>query len=155
MNFTSKKNKSTFFLGFILILVISGNVFAQRKPDDEMRKIQDAKIAIITNRLNLSPEQSTDFWPLYNEYSQKKRQIHREQRKIIGQKKSEGLTDDQVLGGLKEIQELKQQELNLEKEYQNSFLKVISASQVAELYKAEKTFNDMLIQRLKQRREQH
>ncbi|MNL81841.1 hypothetical protein D3C87_2090650 [compost metagenome] len=49
---------------------------------------------------------------------------------------------------------MKQKELDLEKEYQTRFLKVISASQVIELYKAERTFNDMLIQRLKQRKEQ-
>jgi len=41
--------------------------------------------------------------------------------------------------------------LDLDKEYQNRFLKVISANQVIELYKAERTFNDMLIQRLKQK----
>jgi predicted thioredoxin/glutaredoxin len=49
------------------------------------------------------------------------------------------------------VQELRQKELDLEKEYQNKFLRVITASQVIELYKAERTFNDMLIQRLKQK----
>jgi len=127
---------------------------AQRPSGEEMQRIQDAKIAIITNRLNLSPEQATGFWPVYNEYSQKRREIHRAQRKIINEKKAEGKTDEQVLNNLKEVQELKQKELDLEKEYQNKFLKVISASQVIELYKAERTFNDMLIQRLKQRKEQ-
>ena len=116
-----------------------------------MRKIQDAKVAIITNRLSLTPEQSAGFWPVYNEYSQKRRDIHRSQRKIINDKKAEGKTDEQVLNNLKEVQDLRQQELDLDKEYQNRFLKVISANQVIELYKAERTFNDMLIQRLKQK----
>lgn len=125
--------------------------WAQRPSGEEMQRIQDAKIAIITNRLNLTPEQSTGFWPVYNEYSQKRREIHRAQRKIINDKKAEGKTDEQVLNNLKEVQDLKQKELDLEKEYQTRFLKVISASQIIELYKAERTFNDMLIQRLKQR----
>ena len=122
---------------------------AQRKSEEEIKRIQDAKVAIITNRLNLTPEQSTGFWPVYNEYSQKRKEIHRAQRKIINDKKAEGQTDEQVLNNLKEVQELRQKELDLEKEYQNRFLKVITASQVIELYKAERTFNDMLIQRLK------
>ncbi|TKT92171.1 hypothetical protein FDK13_13100 [Dyadobacter frigoris] len=125
--------------------------WAQRPSGEEMQRIQDAKIAIITNRLNLTPEQSTGFWPVYNEYSQKRREIHRAQRKIINDKKAEGKTDEQVLNNLKEVQDLKQKDLDLEKEYQTRFLKVISASQIIELYKAERTFNDMLIQRLKQR----
>jgi Spy/CpxP family protein refolding chaperone len=141
--------------GIILILLFTlfstAMAWAQRPSGEEMQRIQDAKIAIITNRLNLTPEQSTGFWPIYNEYSQKRREIHRAQRKIINDKKAEGKTDEQVLNNLKEVQDLKQQELDLEKEYQNRFLKVISANQIIELYKAERTFNDMLIQRLKQR----
>jgi len=137
---------------FILLSFFSvSTAYSQRRSEEEMRKIQDAKVAIITNRLSLTPEQSAGFWPVYNEYSQKRRDIHRSQRKIINDKKAEGKTDDQVLNNLKEVQDLRQQELDLDKEYQNRFLKVISANQVIELYKAERTFNDMLIQRLKQK----
>jgi Spy/CpxP family protein refolding chaperone len=137
----------------ILVIALGAitNAQAQRRSEEEIKRIQDAKVAIITNRLNLTPEQSAGFWPIYNEYSQKRREIHRSQRKIINDKKAEGQTDDQVLNNLKEVQDLRQKDLDLEKEYQNKFLKVISASQVIELYKAERTFNDMLIQRLKQR----
>lgn len=147
------KKLTNVLYGLILMLTVTVSVQAQGRSDEEIKRIQDAKVAIITNRLNLTTEQSKDFWPVYNEYSQKRREIHRAQRRIINEKKAEGQTDEQVLGNLKEVQELKQKDLDLEKEYQTKFLKVISANQVVELYKAEKTFNDMLIQRLKQRRE--
>jgi Spy/CpxP family protein refolding chaperone len=146
-----KRYRNTFALLLLFIGVASTAAQAQRRSEEEIKKIQDAKVAIITNRLNLTPEQSTDFWPMYNEYSQKRREIHRAQRKIINDKKAEGQNDESVLNNLKEVQELRQKELDLEKEYQNKFLKVITASQVIELYKAERTFNDMLIQRLKQK----
>ncbi|MCE7071569.1 MULTISPECIES: hypothetical protein [Dyadobacter] len=142
------RHRNLLTLLFIAMLSIT-TASAQRKSEEEIKRIQDAKVAIITNRLNLTPEQSTGFWPVYNEYSQKRREIHRAQRKIINDKKAEGQNDEQVLGNLKEVQDLRQKELDLEKEYQNRFLKVITASQVIELYKAERTFNDMLIQRLK------
>jgi Spy/CpxP family protein refolding chaperone len=150
----NKTNVRRVSLMLLFSLMTTAAVFAQRRSGEEMQRIQDAKIAIITNRLNLTPEQSTGFWPVYNEYSQKRREIHRAQRKIINDKKAEGKTDEQVLNNLKEVQDLKQNELDLEKEYQTRFLKVISGGQVIELYKAERTFNDMLIQRLKQRKEQ-
>jgi Spy/CpxP family protein refolding chaperone len=152
MKLTLKTFFKTGFVTVILLTVFSlTHSFAQRPSEEEMKKIQDAKVAIITNRLNLTSEQAAGFWPVYNEYAQKRRDLHRAQRKIINDKKAEGKTDEQVLENLKEVQELKQRELDLEKEYQNRFLRVISASQVVELYKAERTFNDMLIQRLKQR----
>jgi Spy/CpxP family protein refolding chaperone len=147
----NRSNVKKITLMLLFALLTTASAWAQRPSGDEMQRIQDAKIAIITNRLNLTPEQATGFWPVYNEYSQKRRDIHRSQRKIINDKKAEGKTDEQVLNNLKDVQDLKQQELDLEKEYQNRFLKVISASQIIELYKAERTFNDMLIQRLKQR----
>jgi len=143
--------KLKYGLSFTLLLFLSVNaVQAQRRSEEEMKKIQDSKVAIITNRLSLTSEQSAGFCPVYNEYSQKRREIHRAQRRIINDKKAEGKTDEQVLGNLKEVQELRQKELDLDKEYQSRFLKVISANQVIELYKAEKAFNDMLLQRLKQ-----
>lgn len=150
-------NKSALRNGILTIVMCSvfsvTTVFAQRPSQEEMQKIQDAKVAIITNRLNLTSEQSAGFWPVYNEYAQKRRDLHRAQRKIINDRKAEGKTDEQVLENLKEVQEIKQKELDLEKEYQNRFLKIITANQVVELYKAERTFNEMLIQRLKQRPE--
>lgn len=146
-----KRYRNTFALLLLFIGAVTTTAQAQRRSEEEIKKIQDAKVAIITNRLNLTPEQSTGFWPMYNEYSQKRREIHRAQRKIINDKKAEGQNDEAVLSNLKEVQELRQKELDLEKEYQNKFLKVITASQVIELYKAERTFNDMLIQRLKQK----
>ncbi|WP_342082987.1 hypothetical protein [Dyadobacter sp. OTU695] len=146
-----KRYRNTFALLLLFIGVASTTAHAQRRSEEEIKKIQDAKVAIITNRLNLTPEQSTGFWPMYNEYAQRRREIHRAQRKIINDKKAEGQNDEAVLNNLKEVQELRQKELDLEKEYQNKFLKVITASQVIELYKAERTFNDMLIQRLKQK----
>lgn len=146
-----KRYRNTFALLLLFIGLASTTAQAQRRSEEEIKKIQDAKVAIITNRLNLTPEQSTGFWPMYNEYAQRRREIHRAQRKIINDKKAEGQNDEAVLSNLKEVQELRQKELDLEKEYQNKFLKVITASQVIELYKAERTFNDMLIQRLKQK----
>lgn len=135
-------------------VLLSFDVFSQRRSEEELKQIQDAKVAVITNRLNLTSEQAVGFWPVYNEYSQKRREIHRAQRKIINDKKSnDGTSDEQVLANLKEVQELKQKELDLEKDYQARFLKVISATQLVELYKAERSFNDMLLQRLRQRRD--
>lgn len=136
--------------GLLLTLLSfsSTDAQAQRRNEEEMKKIQDAKVAIITNRLSLTPEQSKDFWPIYNEFSQKKREMNRSMRQII---KSKGATasDDQAMSSLKEVQDLKQKQVELEKEYQDRFLTVISAKQLTELYSAERDFNEMLLQRLK------
>jgi HAMP domain-containing protein len=148
MKFTYRPFWITSVLLLAFLAFSATDSFAQRRNEEEIRKIQDAKIAIITNRLNLTPEQSKDFWPIYNEFSGKKRELHRSMRQLINTK-DESRSDDQVMSNLKEIQDLKEKQLALEKEYQSRFLTVISAKQLVELYKAERSFNEMLIQRLK------
>lgn len=148
MKFTYRPFWITSVLLLAFLAFSATDSFAQRHNEEEIRKIQDAKIAIITNRLNLTPEQAKDFWPIYNEFSGKKRELHRSMRQLINTK-DETRSDDQVMNNLNEIQDLKEKQLALEKEYQSRFLTVISAKQLVELYKAERSFNEMLIQRLK------
>jgi hypothetical protein len=52
------------------------------------------------------------------------------------------------LANIKETLNLQQKEVDLEREYMSKFLKVINVRQLAELYKAEQVFTQMLIQRL-------
>jgi|SRR5690554_5577125 len=137
-------------VGFIW-LALPDQAYAQRDRAD-FKQIHDAKVSMITNRLKLTADQSEKFWPIYNEFSEKRREIRRAQRRIIQEKREGGMTDRTALNNLKEVQELKQKELDLEKEYQERFLTVISPSQLAELQSAEKSFNDMLLQQLDRRR---
>jgi Spy/CpxP family protein refolding chaperone len=148
MNTTIKKISLVPMLMIAFFAFSLDETYGQRKNEEEIRKIQDAKIAIITNRLDLTPDQSKDFWPIYNEFSKQRRDFHRSMRQLISGKEG-ARTDDQVMSNLKEVQDLKQKELELEKEYQSKFLGVITANQLVELYKAERSFNEMLIQRLR------
>lgn len=136
----------------LILLARQEKVYAQQRDRAELQQIQDAKVSMITNRLKLTTEQSEKFWPVYNEFSEKRREFRRAQRRIIMEKREGGMTDRTALSNLKEIQELKQKEVDLEKEYHEKFLTIISPSQLAELQSAEKAFNDMLLQRLDRRR---
>ncbi|MBO9639943.1 Spy/CpxP family protein refolding chaperone [Siphonobacter aquaeclarae] len=133
--------------GFLLFAASAGT-FAQNNREG-MQQIRAAKITWITNRLNLTPDQSKDFWPLFNEYENKKREIRHRIRKLNGETNNLATSEDAVRKNLKEILELRQQEVDLEKDYQGKFLKVIDVRQLAELYKADQRFTQMLLERLK------
>lgn len=131
---------------FILALTLSfGTLVAQNAGTE---RIENAKIALITNRLNLSPEQGQQFWPLYNEFDAKKKELRKNYRKLVNEINTLTTSDDKILANLKETLNLQQKEVDLQKEYMSRFLKVINVRQVAELYKAEQLFTNMLIQRL-------
>jgi len=110
-------------------------------------KIDAAKTAYLTDRMNLSTEQSQKFWPLYNEYDAKRQQIRKKSR-ALKEENLEAMSDADLKAGINDMMEGRQQELNLEKEYLEKFQKVISVRQVATMYKAEKEFMKVLLKKL-------
>lgn len=129
----------------LLSIAFSSTAWAQ--PGNK-EKIEAAKIGFISERLELTPKQAQAFWPMYNEYSAKKKEI----RKAINQLKienSDNETDAEILDDIKKINLYKQREVDIEKEYVDKFLTVITPKQLAALYKAEKQFTKILLDKLK------
>jgi hypothetical protein len=136
-----------------IILMSSVLVFAQPKGGRNGDGIEKIKIGVITNALNLSSEQAIDFWPIYNRYSQDQKTIRQARKGAMQTANAENASEADVQKAMKEIMDSKQQELDLQKRYQPTFLKVISAKQLMDLYITEKKFNEELMRRLKERKE--
>lgn len=138
---------------YTLLLAFFALVFqanAQGNPGgrkERHEKIDAAKTAFLTDKMNLTTEQSQKFWPIYNEYDAKRQQI-RKKSKVLKDQNLDNLTDAQLRDALSNMLEGRQQELNLEKEYVEKFQKVISVRQVATMYKAEKEFMKVLLNKL-------
>ncbi len=134
------------WIGWLIALVLTTHI--ARAQNDGRQKIESAKIAMITNRLNLSTDQAQQFWPVYNEYNGKKQELNRRIRQLNNEPSRNNLNNNQLVDGLREVNATKQKLADLDDEYLNRFLKVISPAQVAELYKTEQAFNKMLLNRL-------
>ncbi len=109
------------------------------------------RIALITEKLNLSSEQAEKFWPIFNDFSRERKEIKKKLRNL--DKKFEVMNDDEVKKSVDLMFELRQKELDLEKNYHLKFQKVISIRQIAELFRAEMHFKKKLMEQLKKRRE--
>jgi hypothetical protein len=118
-----------------------------RKAGQRLGQLENAKIAFITNRVSLTQDQAQKFWPLYNEFSAKRRELNRSGR-LLRRDVTEGMTDQQVRDNFTQAFAMRQQELNLEKEYFDKFQKVISLRQVAQLFQAERDFTKEVIKRV-------
>lgn len=133
-------------LGVLLAAVPAA---AQTKPG--LQRIQNAKIGLITNRLNLTTEQSQQFWPVYNEYEAKKQEVRLAIRRLNAETNNLAASDERILADIREMMSLRQKEVDLDKEYMNRFLKIINVRQLAELYKTEQQFTRMLLEKLNRR----
>ena len=114
-------------------------------------KIRSAKIGMITERLNLTPEQAPQFWAVYNEYENKKFDLKRSIRRTMEEASSLAATDDKILAAQKQVIVLRKKELELEDEYMGKILKTITPRQFSELKRTEANFNKMLIEKLNEK----
>jgi hypothetical protein len=139
-------------IGFLAGFVFSSNAQSSGGKEQRMErreKMDSAKVAYLTERLSLSTDQSKKFWPLYNEYNEKKRSLRKEQASIKSLDGNLTATDDQLKADLNKRIELKQKDVDLEKEYLDKFQKVLSVRQTAELYHSERTFTKQMVRNLK------
>lgn len=124
----------------------------QEKQDPKnLEKINAARIALISEKLKLTPEQAEKFWPIYREFTEHRMELRkqlREAERIQDPSKPKPERDQELI---KLALQLKQQNVDLEKNYSERLLKVISAQQLLTLPKAEEEFRRMLLHRLQER----
>ncbi|TAF92582.1 MAG: hypothetical protein EAZ14_10295 [Runella slithyformis] len=135
--------------GWIIVIALAFTTTANAQEGGNS-KLESAKIGLITNRLNLSTDQAALFWPVYNEFDDKKKEIRKSLRKLVVETNTLTTSDEKILANLREGLNLQQKEVDVEREYMAKFLKVINVRQLAELYKAEQLFTSMLLKRLNQ-----
>lgn len=134
----------------LILFFVTSHVFSQSK--ENMKKIESARIALITERLGLTPEQAEKFWPVYREYNMERREIRQEIREARQGVDLKNLTEEQSKQLMQKSMEMKQKELNLEKKYSKRLNEVITTQQMFKLKNAEQDFQQMLLKRIQQQR---
>lgn len=130
----------------LAILLFSIPVMAQRNEKGvDKEKLEAAKVAFITNRLNLTPEQAERFWPLYNKYDENRMKI---MGKIHGLYKSaeNDLNDAKAKRLIDERFKLQDELQDLEKRFLEEITSVISPAQAFKLSEAKRDFTRQLYQ---------
>lgn len=137
----------------LLLFTIAGSLPALAQQEqhhqskERWQKIQNAKIAFITEKINLTPEQSQKFWPLYNQL-EKERDLIREKSRALRSENLEGMSDSELRTALNSRLNWRQSELDLDKQYMDKFLRVISVRQLASLYRSEREFTKVLLKKM-------
>jgi len=141
--------KNTCLIAFISFFM-AFNGFSQAE-EDQSRSIESAKIALITERLQLTPAQAEKFWPVYNEFSIQKRDLLRQQYKEV-KASSAAVSESEAKAILDERAALKKKELALDEKYIPQLIDITSAKQVLSLQAAEREFRRLLLQRIRHKK---
>ena len=138
------------YLLSLLVVFISINFLAAQSPGRQRveQKVEAQKIAFLTNVLGLTPEESEKFWPLYNEYSAKEKELRPEFKS-----RPESASEEEANEIISKFFENEEKRLNLMKNYYQKFKMVLPASKVVKLHFAERKFKEKLLEKMKERRD--
>ena len=136
----------------IILLLFFISFWANAQNREAMKKIESARIALITERLGLSPNQAEKFWPVYREYNLQRRELRKEFRETRQGVDMKTLTEEQSKLLIQTALDIKQKELNLEKDYSHRMTEVITTQQLFKLKNAEKDFQQMILKRIQDQR---
>lgn len=133
-------------------------MFAQerRSTSPELfEKIKAEKISFFTSKLNLTPAEAQTFWPVYNEFEQKRfdiqRQIHDFER--MSDDKFAKLSESELEKLTNNYIESFSLQANLIREYNKQFMKILPKKKVLLMYRTENEFRSHLIREYKKGRD--
>jgi Spy/CpxP family protein refolding chaperone len=137
---------------FLFLFFIASNLVAQQESKHE--KLEAMKIAFITEKLSLTTKEAQNFWPIYNEYSQKIEKLRKTKRSDLGELKIniENSSDKEIEALLSDVFDAKSKEIELQKEYYFKYTKVLPIKKVALLYQSEHQFKKELLKRIKDKK---
>ena len=139
----------------ILVILFLSNTIpgnSQDIPRSAQERFNAQRIAFFTERLRLTPKESQEFWPVYNEYQDKKNKIIEKRREL-----NRNLVQNQQTLSDKEIEALGDQyvetmieEAQLLKTYHARFKEVLPTRKVPRIYHTENQFKTYLLRQIQQ-----
>ncbi len=141
------------FLGTALLLFFSLMANAQRgnMRAERQERIEAFKIAFFTEKLQLTPDESKAFWPLFNQFED--RQDALQEKYDLKGKRLELLSDEEIKGHIMNQLEMEDEMVKLRKDYIMKFMDVLPVRKVAMLQRINREFKKALLQEIRKRRQ--
>ena len=135
-------------IAFILIATAWGvSAFAQGPQEppkgNKADRVEALRIAFISEKLNLTPAEAQNFWPVYNQYRNDMETL----RKNFKPGPDMQPTAEQQL-------DMEQKKLDLKKKYKNQFEGALGKTKLNQLYNLEHEFHEKLKEMRDQRQQQ-
>ncbi|MCS6819177.1 MAG: hypothetical protein NZ522_04440 [Chitinophagales bacterium] len=133
--------KYVFVLTFLFISLMSLNSYAQPQGGD---RVESLRVAFITDYLQLTPEESQKFWPIYNQYRNELKSLRQSFRLDVSGEDDPQYADKKL--------EFEQKKLDLQKKYRPQFEQSIGPKKFNLLISAEEKFKQELLKRLQEKK---
>ncbi len=132
------------------LLILSGAANAQ--SEEQIKKFNQDREAYFNEKLQLSASEQKAFWPVYNDFTNRKMKVMEEERNTFrySNENAGNLSDREINEILARILDYKEQVFKLEQEYyRERFPAVLPPQKVLKLYKVEWDFRKHLVGKLR------
>lgn len=144
-----------FCVAWLCSLATAGNLMAQgngKASNPKGERIESLRIAYISEKLQLTPDEAKSFWPVYTKMEAEMKDLRKKYKMSEEESTAEEISEQEAEKKLNEFIGFKEAQLALAKKYQAEFRKVISAKKVLLLYRAEEDFKKELLRIIRERR---
>lgn len=143
----------------LFLLVFSTLSYGQpgklrERIQQKKEQVKSMKIAYITSELNLTPDEAAKFWPLFNEFEEKQREIRQERIKnyLDRTQNSDKLTEKEAAALLNQMEAAEEELHQHRKRFVANLKGVLPATKILKLKKAEEEFSKKLLQQYRDKR---
>ncbi len=138
-------------IAILLILMFgTGTLLAQSK--EQIEQFRQERKTYFKEKLELTPAEEELFWPLYNDFHNRKIRIVEDERNTFrySHDNADNLSNQEILETLNKINRLKKELYELETLfYQSKFPEILSPEKVLKLYQVEWDFRGHLIRKIR------
>jgi hypothetical protein len=153
MNFYKYKAMKRGVVVLIIMMILSSLRVSAQNPN--LEKLNSYKIAFFTQKLNLTPQEAEKFWPLYNDYQDRKNKIQVERVQMTRTVVQNGanMSDKELTELGDKYFGLEIKEADLSKEFYNNMKGILPPLKILKFYQVENQYKLVLLNELQQRRQ--
>jgi hypothetical protein len=127
-----------------IIAVVLFLIGFSTKSFSQNDRVESLRVAFITEQLQLTPDESQKFWPVYNQYRGELKSLRQAYRLDAASEDDSQLADKKF--------EFEQKKLDLMKKYRPQIEQVVGAKKFGLLISAEDKFKQELLKRIQDKK---
>lgn len=142
--------KNAFILTLLAVLLAMA---ANAQPKENRKeKMEELKKSFIKDKLALTEAEGVKFWPIYDEYEEKRKAIRKYMRQNHERIEEGNMTEAEMQKNIADVTAKRIEEAQLDSKFLNDCMPILGVKRVGELILLEDEFRKKLMAELKQRK---
>jgi len=137
-----------------LALTLALSVPLNAQMNQNMERFHEERITFFNEKLQLSPAQAEKFWPVYDDYNNRRTKLGEEEKNLLNffACNSGNMTEQEIDESIKKYLDLQHKEAELVSQYTRKFEEFLPKEKVLMIFVTERQFRVYLLQKINEMR---